>query len=245
MRCVSIIPFLLLLCISSCGEEDALGPPPLPPERILFVGNSYTYYNGGVGTHVAGLAMAADSSRAVTAGEVALAGYTLEDHWNDDRTTWAIAAGQWDVVVLQEHSARPLTDPERMNAYARELDRWITSNGSRTAFFMTWAPAEDPDAIDAIAAAYSHIGQELDAAIAPVGLAWKRCGQENPDLVLYESDGKHPSPAGTYLAACVLYSVLWNENPAGNSYTGAFDLSDEERSFLQEIAWLTVREFKP
>ena len=43
---------------------------------------------------------------------------------------------------------------------------------------------------------------------APVGDAWERSLAERPAIVLHDADGSHPSPAGTYLAACVFYAVL-------------------------------------
>jgi hypothetical protein len=244
MRPGAALTFLLFLFLS-CGGDDALGPGPPPPGRVLFIGNSYTYYNDGVGTHMAGLAVAADSSRQVTAEQAAVAGYSLEDHWNDPLTIDAIESGDWDAVVLQEHSTRPVDDPERMYTYARALDSTIRSSGARTVFFMTWARESAPDTIAVIAAVYSHIGEELDATVAPVGLAWERCRQADPGFDLYESDGSHPNEAGTYLAACVFYSVFWNESPEGNAYEGGLGLSAEERSFLQTIAWQAVREYKP
>jgi hypothetical protein len=35
----------------------------------------------------------------------------------------------------------------------------------------------------------------------------------HPDL--YDADGSHPSIAGSYLAACVLFATLFGESPAG------------------------------
>ena len=36
-----------------------------------------------------------------------------------------------------------------------------------------------------------------------------------PDIQLYDKDGSHPSPAGTYLTACVFYTVLSKKSPVG------------------------------
>jgi hypothetical protein len=39
--------------------------------------------------------------------------------------------------------------------------------------------------------------------------------EKHPSVELYYSDGSHPSPAGSYLAACTLYSTIFNRSPAG------------------------------
>ncbi|MCP4709625.1 MAG: hypothetical protein GY869_13445, partial [Planctomycetes bacterium] len=174
-----------------------------PPRRILFVGNSYTYYNGGIDTHLKNLALSADSDDPIETDRVTFGGYTLEDHWNNSTTLDQIQNGNWDLVILQEQSTRPVNDPELMYEYAGYLDGEITAAGAETGFFMTWAREYDPDMIEDLAAAYNYIGQELDAAVAPVGRAWQRSIQENPGLGLHNSDGSHPNVFGTYLTVCV------------------------------------------
>ncbi len=51
---------------------------------------------------------------------------------------------------------------------------------------------------------------------------------------LYIEDG-HPTEAGTYLAACVLYATIFGKSPVGIR-ASAFNLSDQQREFLQLIA---------
>ena len=36
-----------------------------------------------------------------------------------------------------------------------------------------------------------------------------------PEPELYFSDGSHPSPAGSYLAACTFYATLFHASPVG------------------------------
>ena len=70
--------------------------------------------------------------------------------------------------------------------------------------------------------------------MAPVGYAWSKLRQQNPQLNLWQEDGSHPSEQGTYLAACVFYSVIYKESPVGLSYTG--NLSTEDAQLLQKMA---------
>jgi hypothetical protein len=41
--------------------------------------------------------------------------------------------------------------------------------------------------------------------------------REDPAIALWQDDGSHPSAAGTYLAACVLYTRIFGATPVGIS----------------------------
>jgi hypothetical protein len=89
-----------------------------------------------------------------------------------------------------------------------------------------------------INAGYLGIARELNARISPVGIAWAEAWRQNPQVELWQADGIHPSPQGTYLAACVFYAVIFQESPEGLSYKS--DLSKEQARRLQSIAGDTV-----
>jgi hypothetical protein len=216
-----------------------------PPHRVLFVGNSYTYYNGGLNVHVDSLMRCADPAYPFTAAAVAFAGYTLADHWRDSVTHAAIDTGRWDLVVLQEQSTRPVSDPDSMFRYARLLNAEILATGAETAFFMTWARAYDPGMIEGLAAAYNRIGNELGAYVSPVGRAWQRSLAYDSTLRLHESDDSHPNVWGTYLSACVFFGVLKQESPVGLSYVNDPLITEQQRLFLQTVAWETVERYPP
>ena len=62
---------------------------------------------------------------------------------------------------------------------------------------------------------YLAFAKKVNAQIVPVGLAWERARQLRPNFPLYDPDGSHPSPLGTYLTACVFYGVLTGQTPVG------------------------------
>jgi len=62
---------------------------------------------------------------------------------------------------------------------------------------------------------------ELTAGLlAPVGEAWQLAQQTHPEIELYQGDGRHPAPAGTYLAACVFYLTLFKKDLQGAAPLG-------------------------
>ena len=75
----------------------------------------------------------------------------------------------------------------------------------------------------------------------PAGLAFANAIAKQPDTVLYESDKRHPSLAGTYLAACTAYATLFGKSPVGLAYTAG--LPADLASRLQTAAWETVQAY--
>ena len=122
------------LVLASCSL--GLGQDSQPTAHILFIGNSYTFFNDGIDHELEGLAPT------VMATSLAKAGYSLKDHWTDEETVPMIQDGLWDYVVLQEQSQRPVLDPAGFLFFARALDGTIRDSGAQTILMMTW---ERPD----------------------------------------------------------------------------------------------------
>jgi hypothetical protein len=106
---------------------------------------------------------------------------------------------------------------------------------------MSWAYADKPEMTAALAEAYTKAGNDNDALVIPAGLAFARALQQKPGLVLHASDKRHPSLAGTYLAACTIYAALYKKSPEGLGYTAGLDA--DTAKFLQGVAWHTVQDY--
>lgn len=215
---------------------------------VLFIGNSYTYVNSlpWVFERLSDAGRAPARTQMVVKG-----GATLQQHWEEGKALEALKRKRWDYVVLQEQSLRPLQAPELMRQYARLFHAEIRKIGAGTVFFMTWARQNQPENQEALALAYLGIAREFQALVVPVGQAWHAALREKPSLELYQPDGSHPNPAGTYLAACVFFASLHRHNPVGllsriPPPKEALDdasplvLDEAASSFLQRIAWESV-----
>lgn len=230
--------------------------------RVLFIGNSYTYFNN-LPEQLAQLAASAGAGGQPLAAEmVTRGGATLQWHWESGAALERLRNGRWDYVVLQEQSLRPLTEPAAMHRYARLFDAEIKKAGAKTIFFLTWARQQQPENQPKLNAAYLSIAKELDALIAPVGIAWQRALRENPRQPLHTEDQSHPNATGSYLAACVFYAVITGKNPeslSGNLTGRRVNTDDgrvaeergelvrldgKEAQALQRLAWQTVEGFK-
>ena len=206
---------------------------PAQTTRLLFLGNSFTQRNNLPGL-LADLAAARGLS--LKHDLISAGGASLRTHWNAGNAAKAIAKAAYDFVVLQEQSTLPVKNAQRMAENVRLFDEVIRAAGSKTVLYMTWARHSAPETQQAITDAYNSIGAELGAVVVPVGLAWQSFLSQHARPVLYDRDGSHPTPAGSYLAACVFLAVLLNENPAGiESSPGQLD--EHDRLAIQRTAF--------
>jgi hypothetical protein len=91
----------------------------------------------------------------------------------------------------------------------------VRKAGASAVFYLTWARKATPEDQGALNYAYMQAAKESGAQVAPVGLAWAQVRERQPAIELYFPDGSHPSPAGSYLAACTLYGTIFHQNPVG------------------------------
>ena len=206
------------------------------PLRILCIGNSFTARND-LPALVAQLARARGQQlqhQLISAG-----GASLRMHWNKGDAQRAIAQTRYDYVVLQEQSTLPLKNPQRFHENVRLFDQAIKSAGAKTALYLTWARQNAPETQAALTDAYTIIGAELGARIIPAGIAWQNFIRQHHAPVLHDKDQSHPTLAGSYLAACVFFAVLFDESPVGIA-SDLKGLTQAEAELLQKTAWAAV-----
>lgn len=244
---------LLILVWLFIGVEPVHGQQKV--HRVLFVGNSYTYY------HSMPQLFAAISEHSLRGDVVETkflggGGATLKQHWDVGLVVEELKTSKWDYVVLQGQSmlgSDDLTDPKsptQFYAYAELLDREIAGSGAETIFFLTWSRETLKDQQKYLNHAYTHIAKELGRKVSPVGFVWHAL-RDHPSLQLYEEDGSHPAIAGSYLAAMTLSATIFGaefEDVPGALYgyeilrggvlaeekTQLSNLSEKEVLFIQE-----------
>jgi hypothetical protein len=186
------------------------GLAPGTPTRVLFIGNSLTTVND-----VPGLLEALAGRDAIETRTVAFNDYSLQDHWARGDAQKAIAAGGWNVVVLQQGPSALPESRVLLIEYARRFDAEARKVGAKTAMYMVWPSSTRIGDFDGVSASYAAAAREVGGLLLPVGDAWRAAWRRDPRLALYGADGFHPTPLGSYLAALVMYQQLTGRSPAG------------------------------
>jgi hypothetical protein len=223
-------------------------------KKVLFLGNSYVYVNDlpNVLSDLAksgGYELITDH---ITRGGAKLQEFLCDGDELNSALNNKLKENQWDYVVLQEQSQVPAIPHKCQNEMypsIRILNNRIKSCNAETILFMTWG-RQFGDAKNgfknfetmqqALKEGYTKIANEISSLIAPAGPAWLNAKLKNVDIALWDEDCSHPSIIGTYLTACVFYSLLFKESSVGLSYTAGIS-KDVARS-LQETAFETMQE---
>jgi hypothetical protein len=199
------------------------------PLRVLLVGNSYTKFNL---LHLL-LARVADGAPGprLHVDVEARGGYSLRQHWKSRTALIKIRNGHYTHVVLQGHSLSAIDHPDELAEDAARFNTEIAAAGSRTVLYETWARKPNTsiyrhhslirtfdDMSGRIDSAYSGIAKRLHVELAPVGGAFVRAFRSDPGVQLWNADGSHPSLAGSYMAACVLYGAITGRDPRESTY---------------------------
>ncbi len=221
------------------------------PKTALYVGNSFTYYNCGINAYLLGFTT--EEGRNWTARMTTIAGARLSFHSVEaylapapldqfDKNT-----PKFDVVFLQGQSSESIDDYAAANyqEYFAKHVKTIRAHGSEPIAVITWALQDKPEQTKLLADAITTEANKNDVLAIPVGLAFAESLKGRPGLILHNPDKRHPSAAGSYLFASVIYSALFHKSPEGFKFLGACEkpIAAEDAKYLQEVAWRVTKEF--
>jgi hypothetical protein len=229
------------------------------PRAILYVGNSFFYYNNSMHGHIASLARAADMKPGLRGVSATISAAGLDWHdmnsyfrpdgigrysfGPDNELIFSKPGSQFDTVIMMDCSqcpVHPKLGPVFHDTVASQ-SKIVRQHGARPALFMSWAYKDKPEMTAQLAEEYIRAGNANDALVIPVGIAFANAMSKRPDVELYASDKRHPTLAGTYLASCVVLAAVAKQTPVGNSYTAGLDAATA--TYLQNVAWQTVQDF--
>jgi hypothetical protein len=230
-----------------------------PPKSILWVGNSFFYYNNGMSNYLSNLLRAVDPKSALRSTSVTISGSGLDWHdvesyfrpngigrysfVGDNEIVFNKIDKLFDAVILSDCSQCPVHPQLKsvFHEYAKKHSDTVIKHGARPVFLMTWAYKDKPEMTAQLAEEYTIAGNNNDALVIPAGLAFAKAIGKRPELEFYQPDKRHPTLIGTYLAALTAYASIYKKSPAGNSYVGGVD--PKTANFLQSVAWETVQEY--
>jgi len=178
--------------------------------RILFVGNSHTYYNDMP------LVVRELFAKTGVTAEVTMqtrGGKNLIYHSQQRDVTFNILYGNYDYVVLQEVASS--FDPDDFSSGLEAIrEQALSRSTAIPVLYMIWAHRDDKRRQTVITEEYVNAAERLGALLAPAGEVWHKLLRGNKSLPFYREDGNHATPTGSYLAACsVFYAITGRERP--------------------------------
>ena len=176
--------------------------------RVLFIGNSHTYYHDMPQIFAE---ICRDAGCPVEVTMLTHGGKGWDFHAEEPEVRFNIRYGGYDAVVLQ-HTAHPMGDLEVMHRCGKELIAWVREAGARPILYMTWTTKADGEGKQPhMSGAYRRLQEETGCELACVGEKWWEYHRAHPQEELYAGDGQHASEIGSRLAAEVIAEVFLNE----------------------------------
>ncbi len=249
-------------CANLASTDTTSVPKSLPKvtevKSMLWVGNSFFYYNNSMHGHVTQLMNAAGlrghRSTSATISGSGINWHDVEAHFKpnavgsysfvgDNEVRFNTFDRAFDATMMMDCSQCPI-HPKLQSIfyeYAKKHSDAVRKHGSEPILFMSWAYSDKPEMTEPLAAEYIKAGKLNNALVVPAGYAFANSVAKRPDISLIVADKRHPSLAGTYLAACTVLASVYKINPIGNKY--AAGLSADVAKHLQTVAWETSQQF--
>lgn len=188
--------------------------------KVLFIGNSYTYYNDMPNFLFKNEAEAAGYSADVTA--VTKGGHSLfrfaDPSDEQGQILRNVVNGQhYDFAVLQDQSLNPIKNEEQFLQGIEKIKSLIDAKAF--ILYATWGRNEgSPQLIelgltreemtDMVSTAYNKAGEIYGMKVAEVGKAFLEHARVKDRDELYDPDKSHPSAVGSAIAARVIFAKL-------------------------------------
>ena len=263
-RLVAAVAALSLAVLAGCSTTAPTAAKPAPVvsteiKSLLWVGNSFFYYNNSMHGQV-GRLLIDSGAKGMRASSATISGSGI--NWHDVEAHLKPGGGMasysfvgdnevrfntfdkpFDGVMMMDCSQCPVHPQLQpiFYEYAAKHSATARKYGAAPIFFMSWAYQDKPEMTQQLAAEYVKAGKQNNALVVPAGLAFAASIAKRPDLNLYVADKRHPSLAGTYLAACTVLASVYKTNPVGLKYTAG--LSADVAAHLQAVAWETAQAF--
>tara|TARA_B110000305_G_C19364314_1_gene601092 strand:- start:601 stop:1374 length:774 start_codon:yes stop_codon:yes gene_type:complete len=237
LRTSKLIGFTSIL-LFACLAPELVAIDNSVPEKVLFVGNSYTAQIKSV----LGNMLKHSAYKDTTFEFITKGGAKLAQHSVDTKTLERIKSGGFDLVVLQDQSQTPALSGSYAKSFhesVKVLSRVIKDSGGEVVLYMTWGRLDGdkqnkhlfPDyetMQEMLSDAYEKAAKKNKTLLAPVGEVWSRVRNKDEALgrALYKGDGSHPSAKGALLAPAVFFRVMFDDSLESVKYEGIMNASE-------------------
>lgn len=209
----AVLSISVVLTLVGCTTLPAVIPadPNQAPKSMLWVGNSYFYFNNSMHGHV-GRMLAEAKVTGHRATSVTISGAGID--WHDMASHFKPESGmakysfnarnevvfnkfdrRYDAVLMMDCSQCPIhptLKPVFYDVVQKHIET-VRSNGAIPYLFASWAYADQPQMAEQLNAEYVNAAKRFNARVVPAGLAFANSIKARPEVNLYDPDKRHPS----------------------------------------------------
>ena len=260
----NLLTFLLVIApwseLIEATEVEVIAPHTKKIDSLMFVGNSFFYYNNSLHSYLSQLVKHDKSIESLKQRSITINGSSLSWHplksyldnknigsfridaSNDNKYTKSEDTSI-DAVIFMDCSLCPINPMTKDNfhKYVAEYSQTIRSKGIEPMLFMSWPYKNKPLMRQELRQEFIKAANKNNILLIPAGEAFYSFTKAYPDIDLYTRDLRHPSKEGTYLAAAVVFATIFNTAVEGNK--GIKDIDPEDALKIQQVADSTVKEF--
>ena len=206
--------------------------------KVLFIGNSHTYFNDMpyIFAYLSAVRGVPVQPTMLTRG-----GECLKNHASSEQVLFILRYGEYDLCVLQEVESE-FPGEEVYRASVETLLSYAKAAHLPVGLYENFAPEGRKQRQDYLCQTVEGVGQALGLPVAKAGRAFALCQERYPQIDLYFTDRRHASPAGSYLVALTLLRFLLGLDvrglPGRIEHWGhpLLELPPETAARLQEVA---------
>ncbi len=205
-------------------------------KNILFIGNSFTYFNDmpfSIFQKICDATNISVSLKSITCGGYRLSQFADPENEYGKQVLYELENAPFDIVILQEQSRTPVTNFDIFYSGAKNLVAKAKEKGAEVFLYQTWGYKEGhnllPDCggstsvmASKLKEGYVKAAELLDINVSPVGDAFLDV-HTNSDINLYNPDLFHPSLEGSTLAALVLFSSIFKMKTSDIYFESSLD----------------------
>lgn len=189
--------------------------------KVLFLGNSHTYYNDLPALFKK---ICKECGKDVEVSMLAQPGVTYEWHltqYTDLR--FALVHGGYDYMIMQQAAHEPCPSKEETLRDAGKIIEMAEAQGVKVIQTLPWARVDIPEEFEKMKDIYYTLSDNYSVKLNPVGLVFEDIVKNHPDIRLHWFDGAHAGPYGSYANALCTYMTLFGVKPEGAS-AESFDM---------------------
>ena len=219
--------------------------------NILFIGNSFTFYNEmptKFFKNICGSAGYKVKIEAITNGGHYLAEFADTSDEYGKKVDKALKNNKYDVVILQEQSGCPIANPKKFYGGVRDLAKKVKDNGAELYLYETWGYKKGYSKLSShggstkimemkLRAAYTAIAEEVGAEVILAGVAMLDIHTQGK-IEVYRDDLFHPSAQGSALVAYTIFGKIFMEDARNVKYNCG--MSAENAAAMKEAAYKAV-----